>query len=185
MIPRQDAMLQCYQVPGQMWPTELGCLYDTFQHSSNHAEIGTYCGRSLLATCLGMSVPNANVLTVDVNLDSPIGRSWVSSVRAATLEHIRRVTSVTVWSLEMLSIDAARYCHEHQHAFDSVFIDGDHNYAECLADIEVWSALLRPGGIISGHDYWPRDVGVMDAVSESFHGRFTVVPGTRIWIANV
>ena len=185
MVPRDAAMLQCYQVPGQTWPTELGWLFDTFQTSKRHVEIGTYCGRSLLATCLGMRHGEKHVVSVDSNCDSPIGRDWVSAVRAATFNQIRRSAGINVQYIEMLSIDAARLCMASGLKFDSVFIDGDHNYAECKADIEVWRTLMNPGGILAGHDYWPNHVGVMDAVNEVLHGRFEVVPGTRIWVTHV
>lgn len=185
MISREEAMLQCYQVPGQMWPTELGWLFDTFRDSSRHVEIGTYCGRSLLATCLGMQTQRTEVISVDVDVQSPIGRSWVAGVRQLTFDQIQATTGIRVEWIELLSIDAARLCGSRRLVFDSVFIDADHHYAECRADVEVWSQLTRPGGIISGHDYWPVDSGVMEAVNEVLGGRFQVVPGTRIWYARI
>lgn len=52
---------------------------------------------------------------------------------------------------------------------DMVFIDGDHRYEEVKKDIKIAKRLLRPGGLIAGHDYthtdWP---GVKQAVDESF-----------------
>jgi hypothetical protein len=36
---------------------------------------------------------------------------------------------------------------------DMVFIDGDHRYETVLRDIDKAFELLRPGGLISGHDY--------------------------------
>ena len=50
---------------------------------------------------------------------------------------------------------------------DLVFIDGDHRYEACKQDIELYRDLVRPGGILAGHDYgrsdWP---GVERAVTE-------------------
>lgn len=43
-----------------------------------------------------------------------------------------------------------------QHAdasLDFVFVDADHSYAGCRADIEAWLPKVRPGGWIGGHDY--------------------------------
>lgn len=52
---------------------------------------------------------------------------------------------------------------------DLVFIDGDHRYETVLADIDLARALVRPGGIIAGHDYGHRDwPGVQRAVDEQF-----------------
>ena len=50
---------------------------------------------------------------------------------------------------------------------DMVFIDGDHRYETVVKDIKKAFELLRPGGLICGHDYdhptWP---GVKQAVTE-------------------
>jgi predicted O-methyltransferase YrrM len=52
---------------------------------------------------------------------------------------------------------------------DLVFIDGDHREASVRSDINNALTILRPGGIISGHDFgrrpWP---GVERAVLERF-----------------
>lgn len=37
-------------------------------------------------------------------------------------------------------------------SFDMIFIDGDHSYAGCLADLEAWYPKLKPEGILLGHD---------------------------------
>ena len=174
---RQKTIEQCYQVPGQTWPVELGWLYDTISKSKIHAEIGTYCGRSLLASCAGMR-PFSEVVSVDNESQWP-NRKWVNQVQAATIALLP--SNISINSLRMHSVDAALECHRLKMKFDSIFIDGDHNYAECKADIYAWRELLKPGGLICGHDYWAKDVGVMDAVNEVFEGRHSVVSGTRIW----
>lgn len=53
--------------------------------------------------------------------------------------------------------------------FDIIFIDGDHRYDECKADIEAWSPHVRHGGIICGHDYTQFFPGVTKAVKECGH----------------
>lgn len=174
---RDETIRQCYQVPGQMWPVELGWLYDTISQSKSHAEIGTYCGRSLLASGSGMA-KFSEVVSVDDGSQWQ-NRQWVERVQAATFELLH--PNISINSLRMHSIDAARECQRLGHMFDSIFIDADHNYAECRADIEAWRPLLKPGGFICGHDYWTQDVGVMEAVNEVFEGRYQVVAGTRIW----
>jgi hypothetical protein len=64
---------------------------------------------------------------------------------------------------------------------DSVFIDGNHNAAEVMADCQAWWPLLREGGTMCGHDYWAADPGVMDAVQRQFGGRHQTATNTRIW----
>jgi len=58
-------------------------------------------------------------------------------------------------------------------SLDFVFIDAEHTYEAVTADIEVWLPAIKPGGLLSGHDYsppgelspkgWP---GVVRAVDE-------------------
>ena len=36
--------------------------------------------------------------------------------------------------------------------FDFIFIDGDHRYEGVKSDIEICLALVKPGGVIAGHD---------------------------------
>jgi hypothetical protein len=68
--------------------------------------------------------------------------------------------------LRMDRLEAAAELRErHGEAFASfVFIDADHRYRAVRADILAFLPLLRPGGILSGHDmHWP---GVARAVRE-------------------
>lgn len=37
---------------------------------------------------------------------------------------------------------------------DLVYIDANHHFEYVIADIALWTKKLRPGGIISGHDYF-------------------------------
>ena len=52
--------------------------------------------------------------------------------------------------------------------FDLVFLDGDHSYSGLKADIEAWLPLVRPGGILCGHDFGGQFPGVERAVVEAF-----------------
>jgi hypothetical protein len=49
------------------------------------------------------------------------------------------------------SCDALRYFG--RRSLDFAYIDGHHNLFNVIHDIVMWSALVRPGGIIAGHDY--------------------------------
>ncbi|MCH9613341.1 MAG: hypothetical protein SP1CHLAM54_03400 [Chlamydiia bacterium] len=67
---------------------------------------------------------------------------------------------------KMTSFDAAQTIDEE---FDLVFIDGNHSYESVKEDIALWSKKVKPGGLITGHDYdhvnFP---GVVQAVDEAF-----------------
>lgn len=54
-------------------------------------------------------------------------------------------------------------------SLDFVFIDADHSYEGCKADIAAWMPKVKPGGLLSGHDYENPDFekfGVERAVQE-------------------
>ena len=71
--------------------------------------------------------------------------------------------------LNLYSDEAARIL---QGQFDFVFIDGDHEYEQCRKDIINYSLLVRPGGLIAGHNYHKANdsahPGVHQAVDEIF-----------------
>jgi hypothetical protein len=57
--------------------------------------------------------------------------------------------------------------------FDFVFIDATHTYPMVKRDILLWKPLIKPGGVISGHDYGFANTerkysGVQEAVDEVF-----------------
>ena len=50
-------------------------------------------------------------------------------------------------------------------SLDFVYIDADHRFDGVMQDLIVWGRKVRPGGIISGHDYYrTRNFGVQEAV---------------------
>lgn len=55
-------------------------------------------------------------------------------------------------------------------SLDFVYIDADHRFDYVMEDIITWSRKVRPGGIVSGHDYWRfRNGGVVPAVDTYTH----------------
>lgn len=47
---------------------------------------------------------------------------------------------------------------------DWVYIDADHSYSACHADLCAWSKLINPGGYIMGHDYEAGGHGIVYGV---------------------
>lgn len=45
---------------------------------------------------------------------------------------------------------------------DFVFVDADHSYEACARDIAAWVGKLKPGGLLSGHDYAHPDFPAWD-----------------------
>jgi SAM-dependent methyltransferase len=53
---------------------------------------------------------------------------------------------------------------------DFVYIDGHHGFDYVMQDLIEWSKVVRPGGIVSGHDYYRfRWAGVVPAVDAYTH----------------
>jgi len=66
--------------------------------------------------------------------------------------------------MKMTSMDAVTKIEDE--SLDFVYIDGLHEFDPVMMDIICWSAKVRPGGIVSGHDYYSfYQAGIIDAVN--------------------
>jgi predicted O-methyltransferase YrrM len=65
---------------------------------------------------------------------------------------------------------------------DLVFVDANHDFTNVLADISLAYRLVRPGGIVAGHDYGT-DWECVKMVVDEYVNNFDVVEGTSIWFA--
>lgn len=69
-----------------------------------------------------------------------------------------------------------------QGTVDLCVIDGDHSYAGCLTDIEVWLPKVRGGGWIGGDDHHEvHHPGVIAACRESFGTDYHVEERANDW----
>ncbi|KKM91170.1 hypothetical protein LCGC14_1231180 [marine sediment metagenome] len=72
-------------------------------------------------------------------------------------------------------------------SLDWAFIDGNHAYEYVRTDIELWLPKIKPGGMLSGHDYKvkgsQRNFGVTRAVHEIFGSDFDFQ--RHVWYHNV
>jgi hypothetical protein len=105
------------------------------------------------------------ILAVDPWLENDVGRESDSRY----LDIIKRfMHRPNVRLLRTTSEQAATIIPEC--SLDFVYIDAIHTYEACIADIKAWWPLVRPGGILAGHDYKEKktDVkyGVIKAVKE-------------------
>lgn len=92
------------------------------------------------------------------------------------------------------SVEAA--CRVTPGSLDFVYLDARHSYEGVADDLQVWFPLVRPGGLMAGHDYndgvFVEGVhGVRSAVDEFFGARaipvrhtYTDVPNAS-WIAQI
>ncbi len=70
--------------------------------------------------------------------------------------------------------------------FDLVFIDADHSFEGCKKDIKAWTARVKPGGWLSGHDYnHPRFPGVKVAVDAFAEGKTLELDENYTWFVKL
>lgn len=63
----------------------------------------------------------------------------------------RRLAPYNVEIIKKSSMDVIKDFEDN--SLDFVYIDANHNFKYALEDINEWSKKVRPGGIVSGHDY--------------------------------
>lgn len=84
--------------------------------------------------------------------------SFARAVVEAGLSNIRLIPAMTT--------EAAKSWGLWQN-IDFLYVDADHSYHGCSADLEAWVPLVKPGGLIAGDDYeHPRYPGVKEAWDE-------------------
>lgn len=141
---------------------------------SRVAEIGSWMGRSTRALADNIG-PEGVVYAIDTWNGSPecgaiekLPEDWIFDQFRLNLQDL----DGRVNAIRLSSSRAAAIAKSESEQFDLVFIDADHSYESVKADILAWRPLVRPGGILAGHDYsstWP---GVIKAVNE-------LVPGAK------
>lgn len=80
------------------------------------------------------------------------------------------------------SVEAARDFEDG--SLDFAFIDADHSYEGCKADIAAWWPKVRPGGVFGGHDYANAEFpgfGVTQAVNEFAKGMDLELGNNYCW----
>jgi len=164
---RPEAVLKALRIDGFMSEEELTWLYAKAQEMGYIAEIGSWKGRSTTALLEGCQ---KLVLAVDNwSGHDPASNGMLEETAAdediyATFMQNTAAYSEKLVVCRMSSVEAATA--QCGNRFDMVFIDGEHTYEGCKADIDAWLPLTDK--LIAFHDYstaWP---GVMKAVNERF-----------------
>lgn len=70
-----------------------------------------------------------------------------AKLRQGAIDAIEEFKDKVVWIYKS-SMEA-----EVDEELDFVYIDGDHMYHEVMKDMEKWTAKVKSGGLVSGHDY--------------------------------
>jgi hypothetical protein len=124
------------------------------EHFSNKsplvgAEIGVDKGKNALSILQTLSIKKLYLIDI------------IQTEDAKMLRHFGNIQ----W-LIMKSEEAHREIHEN---LDFCYIDGNHEYPYVWKDLVSYYSLLKPNGLIGGHDYWQDGAGVKKAVNEFAH----------------
>jgi predicted O-methyltransferase YrrM len=128
-------------------------------------EVGSFRGRSTIAIAEGLErVDRPRLIAVDTFAGDP---EWdeIAEVSEARRRFDRNTEGIAF--LEVIQAESVRAAEEIGDAsVDWVFIDALHDYRSVRNDIRAWAPKLKPGGLMSGHDYGR--AGVTDAVLAVF-----------------
>jgi predicted O-methyltransferase YrrM len=139
-------------------------------------EVGCFAGAS--SRMFSDHLKDGHLLCVDSWSEGYYNGQWnMKDIERTFDEFAKNAWNVT--KIKMESTLAAR--NFEKNFFDMAYIDADHTYEGCKADILAWSPKVKPDGLVAGHDYseaWP---GVVRAVNEHFKA-FAVFPDST-WCA--
>jgi predicted O-methyltransferase YrrM len=153
---------------GYMKPPELEWLYEHAQGLV--LEIGSFMGRSATVFGLRLKETGGQLHCVDPWFTDfsaqmvPEGKTSREVFDAKMAEH-----GLTPKIYAKRSLEAAAEITDG--SLDLVFIDADHSGAAVRADIAAWQPKLKPGGILSGHNYQPEMAELQQVVDELFPQR--------------
>jgi predicted O-methyltransferase YrrM len=173
---------------------ERGYLYQLASDAPANAqvvEVGSWMGASTCFLAGGLKGERAKIFAVD-NFQ---GLSTCGEDAAWYQRHFRRLGSNS--TLEIFrqnfaalgftarsepvvsdSLAAAQKLESMRGTIDLVFIDGDHAYEACKADIVAWAPFVKRGGVMAFHDFGSRADGVTRAIFEEIKaGRFAEIVG--------
>lgn len=143
-LPKSPIQIQACRVPAQV---------DLYRECGFKigAEIGV--DRGLFAADICKANPGVKLYGIDPWQDYPEYGEVYTQPYADTChaEAVARLAPYDVTLIRKASMDAVGDFADG--SLDFVYIDGNHAYTFVHDDITQWARKVRPGGIVSGHDY--------------------------------
>jgi hypothetical protein len=182
---KEAGIMNAMQIEGWMSENELRWLAKMSKDFEISVEFGSHCGRSTRAIADNTKGvvyavdPWTGQYMSDENIPSTIleGSRWYDFCR--NMKDVIDIGRVIPCRAE------SRDFYLHGDRADFVFLDGDHRYDNVIEDIGLAKNLVKPGGIIAGHDYghpgWP---GVQRAVDELYGDKPIGRVDTIWWVKN-
>lgn len=126
-------------------------------------EVGTAGAHYTEVLC--RNIPGVNLICVDpwstYKANKRGGKQEQHDANEARFMRIAEEYGISAYKL--FSTEAMREFDDD--SLDFVYIDGNHDFDYVMEDIIGWTRKVRPGGIVSGHDYYHfRNSGVIEAV---------------------
>lgn len=155
---------------------------EKFPSSSHFVEVGAFAGRHFMFMAQQATAADKwfYMDAIDLWIQEWKGQE-VKSIFRENLKKIQMDTQHRARSHQEDSVQAAVLFEDQ--SIDFVFLDADHEYESIKAEIPVWLPKVKPGGWIGGHDHTSSYPGVIQAVSEEFKGKATVIYDS--WIVEV
>jgi predicted O-methyltransferase YrrM len=146
------------KIHGWMDREELAWLAEQAAAAHKTVEVGCWRGRS---TTVMAEATSGTIWCVDPWTGTqdaphkPVKRDVLRMFAENLWDHIATGRVQVLPARSLVALDVLRYLAP----FDFVFLDGDHAYDSVAPEIEAFRPLVRPGGILAGHDYandrWP------------------------------
>lgn len=153
-----EAVMPSEEIPWGVNPGDRRALYYLIHalKPRNVLEIGTHIGASTLHIVAALKrLGRGAVTTVDIiDVNSEAIANWKkfgqSRSPRETLAAFGTADTVTFHAR-----DSLRFLRETKGPYDFIFLDGDHSAAAVYQEVSAALGLLRPGGTILLHDYFP------------------------------
>lgn len=152
------------------------------------AEIGVFRGKN--AAVLRQEFPDAHLYLIDPWQPSISYLESGSAVAQKQNTYEEAFNHVSTFfekdpKVSIIKKTAESAAPEVPNGLDLVFIDANHEYHQVKKDILTWKKKVRPGGILSGHNYSRiRLPGVKKAVDEVFDKNFHLGQD-EVWLYTV